>query len=180
MSRNALSPDSLPDNCKAILYALVTAFPGKGKNSLLKLLRTLGICDPGGKLLDSASLPGLLQLLQSQGWVEVEQRNEGQYFVVAAHRRNSVLLSLLSAADGTLRLQQLSASLPALVQWQVPGIPRALQELWLSLLSGDSSHLQQSLHLSARLLRSSQWVTQHPMRLLQSDPAGLEVFGRLD
>ncbi|MDD1015195.1 DEAD/DEAH box helicase [Pseudomonas rubra] len=180
MSRHPLSPDSLPNNCKAVLYALVTAFPGKGKTSLLKLLRTMGICDPGGKLLDVTTLPGLLQLLQDQGWVDVEQRNEGQYFVVAAQRRNSVLLSLLGAADGSLRLYQINASLPALVQWQVPGKPRVLQELWLSLLSADCQLLQQSLHLAERLLPVSQWPDQHPMQLLQSDPTGLEVFGQLD
>lgn len=180
MSLQPLTPDSLPDNCRALLYALATAFPGKGKTSLLKLLRTMGICGPDDKLLDATALPGLLQLLQDQGWVEVEQRNEGLYFVVTAQRRNSVLLSLLGAADGTLRLQQIDASLPALGQWQVPGKPRALQELWLNLLNGSGQLLRQSLSLSSRLLGTNEWAAQHPMQLLQSDPAGLKVFGQLD
>ncbi|MDD1963261.1 hypothetical protein D3C76_1275450 [compost metagenome] len=104
MSLQLLCPDALPDNCRGLLYALATAFPGKGRTSLLKQLRTMGICDSGGKLLDAATLASLLQLLQDQGWVDVEQRNEGRYFAVAAQRRNSVLLSLLGAADGALRL----------------------------------------------------------------------------
>ncbi|RII77750.1 DEAD/DEAH box helicase [Pseudomonas monteilii] len=180
MHSKPLSPDTLPDNCRALLYALATAFPGKGKTSLLKLLRTMGISDTDGKLLDATSLPGLLQSLQDQGWVEVEQRNEGQYFVVPAQRRNSVLLSLLGAADGTLRLQQISASLPALGQWQTPGKPRALQEMWLNLLSGNGKLLQQSLYLSDRLFNMAEWAAQHPMQLLQADAAGREVFGQLD
>nr|WP_314872663.1 DEAD/DEAH box helicase [uncultured Pseudomonas sp.] len=180
MSLPPLSPDSLPDNGRALLYALSTAFPGKGKTSLLKLLRTMGVCDESGKLLDINTLPELLQSLQDQGWVEAEQRKEGQYYVVAAQRRNSVLLSLLGAADCGLRLQQINASLPALVQWQVPGKPRALQDLWLNLLSGSGELVQQSLYQVDRLFHPHEWVAQHPMQLLQSDPAGLEVFGQLD
>lgn len=180
MHLQSLSPDSLPDNCRVLLYALATSFPGKGKTSLLKLLRSMGISDTDGKPLDASTLPGLLELLQDQGWVEVEQRNEGQYFVVAAQRRNSVLQSLLGAADGTLRLQQISSSLPALGEWQVPGKPRALQELWLNLLSGNGTLLQQSLYLTGRLHNATEWATRHPMQLLQSDPVGREVFGQLD
>lgn len=174
------NPDALPDHCKAVLYALVTAFPGKGKTSLLKLLRTMGVCEAGAKLVDVNTLPSLLQLLQDQGWVDVEQRNEGQYFVITAQRRNSVLLSLLGAADGKLRLQQINASLPALGQWQAPGKPRTLQELWLSLLSGDSQQLQRSLQLSNRILPAREWPALHPMQMLQTDPAGLAVISQLD
>lgn len=180
MSLRPLCPDSLPDHCQAVLHALATSFPGKGKTSLLKLLRILGIRDHDGNLLDVSTLPVLLERLQSQGWVEVERRNEGQYFVLAAHCRNSVLLSLLGTAAGSLRLQQINASLPALGEWQVPGKPRVLQELWLSLLSGDSERLQQWLYLSSRLLPVSEWLAQHPMQLLQSDATGLEVIGQLD
>ena len=180
MSFQTLSPDSLPDNCRALLYALATSFPGKGKTSLLKLLRIMGICDPGGKLLDVSTLPGLLQLLQDQGWVEVEQRNEGQYFVVPAQRRNCVLLSLLNAADSAARLQQIDDSLPALGQSQAPGKPRALQEVWLDLLSGSGQRLQHSMYWAGRLFNAKDWTSQHPMHLLQADAAGLKVFAHLD
>lgn len=71
-----LSFDSLPDNCRALLYALATAFPGKGKTSLLKLLRSMGICDAAGKQLDATTLADLLQELRKQGWVDVEQRRK--------------------------------------------------------------------------------------------------------
>ena len=181
MSPQPLSPDSLPDNCRTLLYALATAFPGKGRTSLLKLLRSMDICDHDGRLLDAATLPVLLQLLQDEGWVDVEQRNEGQYFVVPASRRNSVLLSLLGAADGALRLQQIGASLPALGQWQAPGKPRALQELWLNLLWGDGPRLEQWLDIAGRLLeRSGEWPALHPMQFLQADGDGIAVFARLD
>ncbi|WP_331832909.1 DEAD/DEAH box helicase [Pseudomonas sp. LH21] len=179
MSLSTLSPHSLPDHCKAVLYALVTSVPGKGKTSLLKLLRAMEIRDDGGRLLDATTLPALLEWLQSQGWVEVEQRNEGQYFCVTAQCRNSVLLSLLGTAEGNLCLNQINARLPALGQWQMPGRPRVLQELWLHLLSGDSQRLPDSLYLSYRVLPVSEWHAQHPMRLLQRDPAGREVIGKL-
>lgn len=175
-----LSPDYLPDNYRAVLYVLAMSFPGKGKTSLLKLLRTMGINDQSGKLLDIATLPGLLESLQEQGWVEMEQRKEGQYFVVPAQRRNSVLLSLLGAADGMLRLQQINNNLPALGQWQSPGKPRALQELWLNLLGSTGGRAQHFLYQASRLLSLDNWAPQHPMELLQSDPAGLNVFGQLD
>lgn len=175
-----LSPDYLPDNYRAVLYVLAMSFPGKGKTSLLKLLRTMGINDQSGKLLDIATLPGLLESLQEQGWVEVEQRKEGQYLVVPAQRRNSVLLSLLGAADGMLRLQQINDSLPALGQWQSPGKPRALQELWLNLLGSTGERAQHFLYRASSLFSLDNWTPQHPMELLQSDPAGLNVFGQLD
>ena len=180
MPSQPISTDSLPENCRALLYVLATSFPGKGKTSLLKQLRVMGICDPGGKLLDVTTLPGLLQSLQDQGWVEMEQRNEGQYFVVAAQRRNSVLLSLLNTEDGALRLQQIDDNLPALAQWQAPSKPRALQELWLDLLSGSGQQLQQSMYMAERLLSANEWPDQHPMHLLQADATGLKVFAQLD
>lgn len=61
MSLSTLSPHSLPDHCKAVLYALVTSVPGKGKTSLLKLLRAMEIRDDGGRLLDATTLPTLLE-----------------------------------------------------------------------------------------------------------------------
>ncbi|WP_225917197.1 DEAD/DEAH box helicase [Pseudomonas xanthosomatis] len=175
-----LSFDSLPDNCRALLYALATAFPGKGKTSLLKLLRSMGICDAAGKQLDATTLADLLQELRKQGWVDVEQRREGQYFIVATQLRTSVLLSLMGTADSTQYLQQIATSLPALNPWQAPGAPRALQELWLNLLSGNGAQVPHLLYLSTRTLHAHNWAPQHPMHLLQADPAGLELFGLLD
>lgn len=132
MSLQPLSPDSLPDNGRALLYALATAFPGKGKTSLLKLLRSMGIHGLDGRLLDVNTLPELLQPLLDQGWVELEERREGQYWIVPPQRRNSVLQSLLRAADGSRRLQQIAASLPALGQfssaWQATGAARSMAE----------------------------------------------------
>jgi len=180
MPPQTLTPDFLPENCQALLHVLAMSFPGKGKGSLLKLLRTMDICDPDGKPLDTTTLSDLLESLQEQGWVSVDQRREGQYFVIPAQRRNSVLLSLLGAADGRLRLQQISDSLPALGEWQFPGKPRVLQDLWLNLFYGSPPMVQQSLHQADSLFHANDWARQHPMHLLQSDPAGLKVFEQLD
>ena len=180
MSLLPLSFHALPDHCKAVLYVLVTSFPGKGKTALIKLLRTMEIRHDNGRLLDASNLPASLEWLQSLGWVEVEQRNEGIYFCVTAQCRSNVLLSLLGTAEGTLCLHQIQASLPELGQWQTPGKPRVLQELWLRLLSGDSQRLPESLYLLYRLCPVSEWHAQHPMQLLQYDATGREVIGQLD
>jgi superfamily II DNA or RNA helicase len=156
------------------------SFPGKGKTSLAKLLRSMEVRNDRGRLLDANTLPAALEFLQEQGWVEVESRREGQYFIVPPQRRNSVLLSLFHEIDGHLRLQQINDSLPPLGQWQVPGRPRALQELWLDLFNGDSQRVEHSLNMAAHLFPMKEWILQHPMQLLQSDPAGREVFSRLD
>ena len=174
------SYDTLPDHYKAVLHALITSFPGKGKTALLKLLRTMAIEDADGRLFDVTSLPATLQWLQEHGWVEVEQRNEGQYFAVAAQRRNSVLLSMLGAAQGKAHLGQINASLPALAPFQAIGKQRALQELWLSLLSAESERFKSLLGLSSQMFPAKEWDVLHPMHLLQADAAGLEVFGQLD
>lgn len=180
MSATPLNINALPDHCKTLLYVLAMSFPGKGKTSLAKLLRSLEIRNDKGRLLDANTLPAELEWLQEQGWVEVEERREGQYFIVTPQRRNSVLLSLLNDADGPLRLQQISDSLPPLTQWQVPGKPRAVQELWLDLFNGDSRRVEHSLNMTAHVLSMKEWAAQHPMQLLQSDPAGIQVFGYLD
>ena len=179
MSHHSLSPNTLPDYSRALLYTLALSVPGKGKTSLLKLLRTMGVCDESDKLLDVTTLPVLLESLQAQGWVETEQRREGQYFVVPAQRRSSVLLSLLHAPDGMLRLQQINDSLPALNQWQAPSKPRALQELWLNVLGSTGERVEYFLRDTGRLFSTNDWAPQHPMQLLQSDPDGLKVFGQL-
>ncbi len=180
MSPDPLSTDSLPDHCKTLLLVLAMSFPGKGKTSLVKQLRTMEVRDHTGRLLDAATLPGVLEWLKGQGWVEVEERREGQYFVVPPQRRNSVLLSLLYDADANLRLQQISDSLPPIKQWQIQGKPRALQELWLDLFGSDSQRLQYSLDVATRLHPAKEWMAQHPMQRLQADQAGMMVFSCLD
>ena len=173
----AHSPDSLPDNCKAILYGLVTSFPGKGKTALLKFLRSMGVLAENGRLVDVNTLPELLEALQASGWVALKQRTEGQYFCVAPQRRNQVLLSLLDAADGMRWLEQIQASLPALGRGQAPAPSRTVQEVWLNLLGGNAEQLAHWLDVSKYL--PSRVQVHHPMQLLQTDPAGLEVFARL-
>lgn len=179
MPLNSTSSSTLPSNYKGVLHALVTAFPGKGKTSLLKILRALGIPDADGKLVDVKTLPDLLQPLQDAGWVELEQRAEGQYFCVAPLRRNQVLLDLLEAPDSARWLQEIQATLPPLPEWQVAGRPRALQELWLDALSGNPARLPYWLHLTNGGLSTKEPIV-HPMQLLQADASGLAVFARLD
>ncbi|MDR6711713.1 hypothetical protein J2W83_001307 [Pseudomonas hunanensis] len=180
MSLPSFTPDSLPDNCMAVLYALVTAYPGKGKTSLMKLLRAMGIRDAGGRLLDTTNLPAMLEMLQQQGWVELEERREGDFFKLAPQRRNRVLLSLLSDSDCALWLKQIRASLPELTQWQFPSKGRVVQDLWLNLLDGNSERLQRSLHLCSSILPATDQHALHPLQLLQADPDGLEVLDRLN
>jgi superfamily II DNA or RNA helicase len=175
----SLSPDTLPDACRKILYGLVISFPGKGKTSLLKLLRTMNALDAHGNLIDANTLPGLLELLQEQGWLTLEQRREGQYFCVAPERRTQVMLVLLDAPDGERRLQEIQDSLPALPEWQSPTKSRVMQELWLNLLLNRPKQLAYWLHCMTTLIPFSELPRAHPMQQLQADTAGLEIFSRL-
>lgn len=175
----SLSPDTLPEHCRAILHGLVISFPGKGKTSLLKLLRAMEVVDAEGKLVDANTLPDLLQSLQQQGWVTREQRREGQYLCVSPERRTQVMLDLLNAPNGARRLQEIEDTLPELPEWQTPTKSRALQDLWLNLLRRCPEGLKHSLYRMTSLTPIMEAVDVHPMQRLQSDPAGLEIFSRL-
>lgn len=174
------APDHLPDHCMAVLYGLVTSFPGKGKTSLLKLLRTVGVADGTGRLLDADTLSALLESLHQEGWIALEERPEGRYLSVAPQRRNRVLLSLLTSADREHWLHEIKTGLPPLSEWQTPSRSRVAQDLWLNILSGDLGRVAHSLRLSDWIFSHAQSPTVHPMRSLQTDPEGLELFARLD
>src|SRR6195952_148696 len=174
------TPDDLPDDCLAVLYGLVTSFPGKGKTSLLKLLRTVGVADSDGKVMETDDLGVILERLQRQEWIELEQRPEGQYLCVTPQRRNRVILSLLEAPDCEHWLNEIDTSLPYLSEWQTPSRSRILQDLWLSLLKGATARLEQSLRLASYIFFPTSNPAPHPMQMLQADPEGLEVFARLD
>ncbi|WP_296255163.1 MULTISPECIES: DEAD/DEAH box helicase [unclassified Pseudomonas] len=180
MLTQSTAPDRLPDHCMAVLYGLVTSVPGKGKTSLLKLLHTMGVGYTNEKLLDTDSLAALLESLQADGWITLEERPEGTYFCVAPQRRNRVLLSLLLSAEGEHWLHEIKTALPPLSEWQTPSRSRILQDLWLSLLSGELGGLARALRMASSLFTHSQSPIEHPMGLLQADPAGLEVFARLE
>jgi hypothetical protein len=104
--------DSLPDNCLGVLYGLVTSFPGKGKTSLLKLLRTMGVPDSHGETVDNETLTEMLEWLKQADWVVLEKRPEAQYLSVAPARRNQVLLSLLRSSDREQWLHEIKDGLP--------------------------------------------------------------------
>ena len=173
-------PLSLPDHYLAVLYGLVTSFPGKGKGSLLKLLRSIGVADSEGTPLDADSLTPVLDGLLSEGWLVIEQRPEGQYFAVAPQRRNHVLLSLTQSAHYHHWLSEIIESLPLLSQWQTPSRPRIEQNLWLSLLGGNLPGLVESLRWAVPLFLQPQNPVDHPMHMLQADAEGLAVFAGLD
>ena len=179
MNAVRLSLDALPDSCRAVLYALVTAFPGKGKTALLKLLKDMGSRAANGKQLDNSLLSELLDTLQKLGWVVVEQQREGQYFCVAAQQRTAVMLHLLGARDAAAWLYTLQASLPPLGSWQMPSKPRVLQELWINLLSGQAEPLQQSLDYFARSFPLTALHGLHPLTLMLEDASGQQLFGLL-
>lgn len=179
MSLISLSSHTLPDTCKEILYGLVISFPGKGKASLLKLLRTLNVLHTDGKLIDANTLSDQLELLQQRGWVTLEQHREGQYFCVAPERRTQVMLDLMEESDGAHRLQRFEATLPELLEWQIPTKSRALQDLWLNVLRRRPEQLAHSLYRMTSLTPIRELTDLHPMHLMQGDPAGLEIFSRL-
>ncbi|WP_296183117.1 DEAD/DEAH box helicase [Pseudomonas sp. UBA1879] len=179
MPTSAITPEHIPDHCMAVLFGLVTAFPGKGASSLLKLLRGAGTRDDDGRLLDAESLSALLESLMREGWVEVEERPEGRYFAVTAERRNRVLLSLLNSPDCTTWLQEIFDSLPTLSAWQTPSRSRILQDMWFFLLSGNPADLAESLQLATPLFLLPKSPVEHPMFSLQRDPEGLQVFAEL-
>lgn len=180
MPTQSTAPVSLPDHCMTVLYGLVTSFPGKGTNSLLKLLRPLKTSDADGKPVEADTLSALLDVLHEQEWIVLEERPEGRYFAVAPQRRNQVLLSLLESADGGQWLHEIKTGLPLLSEWQTPSRARILQDLWLNLLSGDLRGLAHSLRLATFLFVHTQSPVDHPMRSLQADPEGLKVFARLE
>jgi hypothetical protein len=163
-----------------VMYGLVTSFPGKGKTSLLKLLRSMDVKDPHGNLLDVATLYEILEELQRDEWVVLEKRPEAQFLCVAPPRRNRVLLSLLQSKNCDDWLDEIKTGLPLLSAWQTPGRPRILQDLWLNLLSDDTGALANSLQQASYLFVHSDAPVPHPMQLLQADPQGLEVFARLN
>lgn len=180
MDSNALHTANLPDHCWAVLYCLVTSFPGKGKTSLLKLLRAGEAHDASGKLLDVDSLDALLEQLQREEWVTPEERREGRFFQVAAPRRNRVLLELLSDPNGKHWLDEIEAGLTPLSQWQFPGRTRILQNVWLYLLSGNPEGLVVSLSQQISFFLPPPSPEAHPVLLLSANPEGLEAFSLLD
>ncbi|MCU1759858.1 DEAD/DEAH box helicase [Pseudomonas sp. 14P_8.1_Bac3] len=180
MFPESTAPDHLPDHCMAVLYGLVTSFPGKGKMSLLKLVRSMGVNDSSGRLLDAETLSALLESLQREHWITLEERPEGRYFNVASERRNRVLLSLLDSPDLERWLHEIKDGLPLLSEWQTPSRSRILQDLWLNLLSGNLGGLAQSLRLATYLFFHHQSPAPHPVHSLTSDAEGLEVVARLD
>jgi len=174
------TPDHLPDNCMRVLFGLVTSFPGKGKTSLLKLLRPMGVQDFHHTLVDAPALAEMLEWLQHEEWVVLVQQPEGQYFSVAPARRNRVLLELLNAPDREHWLGEIISGLPQLSAWQTPTRPRILQDLWLGLLIGDTGTMAESMRLATYAFVHPNNATPHPMHMLQGDKEGLEVFARLD
>jgi superfamily II DNA or RNA helicase len=180
MLTHSSTPDDLPAHCQAVLFGVVTSFPGKGKSSLLKLLRAMRVCDADGKMLDIETLTPMVESLEREGWIAAEERQEGRYLSVALPRRNSVLLSLLTSADGTQWLSEIKEGLPQLSAWQTPQRARVFQDLWLNLLSGDLAGLVQSLMWAGPTFTDTDTLDAHPMQLLQANPDGLEVLSRLD
>jgi hypothetical protein len=178
MSDTRLSFESLPDNCQAVLFALATVFPGKGKTALLKPLRAMLITDEKGKLLDSSKLPALLDTLIKLGWLVLERRNSGEFYGLPAKQRTLVLQQLLQQPQCNAWLHCLQLELPKLQPWQIPSQTHLLQALWLDLLSGGSEQLPSALEHFARLPRDQQ-IGLHPTSILLSDKTGLAIFERL-
>jgi superfamily II DNA or RNA helicase len=172
--------DSLPDNCLGVLYGLVTSFPGKGKTSLLKLLRTMGVPDSHGETVDNETLTEMLEWLKQADWVVLEKRPEAQYLSVAPARRNQVLLSLLRSSDREQWLHEIKDGLPPLSAWQTPARSRILQDLWLYLLSDDTGAVAYSLQQASYIFIHSDSPASHPMQQLQSDHEGREFLAELN
>ena len=179
MSGARLNLDSLPDNCRAVLFALVTVFPGKGKTALLKPLRAMNVQDDKGKLLDAGKLPPLLDTLVKLGWLIIERRSSGELFGLPAQQRTLVLQQLLQHQQCNAWLHCLQLDLPTLQPWQTPPHGHLLQALWLALLSGDDQQLQASVQRFAEHIPRSQQFELHPVRLLQGDAAGQQLFEHL-
>ncbi|HLA32618.1 MAG TPA: ATP-dependent helicase, partial [Pseudomonas sp.] len=179
MSGTRLSLDSLPDNCQAVLFALVTAFPGKGKTALLRLLKDMGVLAATGRQLDNTLLTEMLDTLHKLGWIVREQQPEGQFFCVMAQQRTAVMLHLFGARNGAAWLHALQASLPAFAAWHLPPRPQVLQALWLSLLSGQAEPLQQSLDRFNQSFPLAALHGLHPLTLLLEDTPGQQLFGLL-
>ena len=179
MSGPRLSFDSLPDNCQAVLFALVTTFPGKGKTALLKPLRAMKVEDDKGKLLDAGKLSPLLDTLGKLGWLIIERRSSGELYGLPPQQRNSVLQHLLQHNQCNAWLYCLQLDLPALQPWQTPSQGHVLQALWLALLGPNSKQLQAALLRFAQQLPRAQQFELHPVTILQSDAAGRQVFERL-
>ncbi|MGJ0534806.1 MAG: DEAD/DEAH box helicase [Methylocystis sp.] len=179
MSGTRLSFDRLPDNCQAALFALVTAFPGKGKTALLKPLRAMSVQDDKGKLLDASKLPPLLDTLGKLGWLIIERRSSGELFCLPAQQRTLVLQHLLQHNQCNAWLHCLQLDLPTPQPWQAPSQGYALQTLWLALLKPESKLLQASLLRFAQLIPRTQQLELHPVTILQRDAAGQQVFERL-
>ncbi len=179
MSGPPLTVDNLPDNCQAVLFALVTVFPGKGKTALLKLLRAMNTQDDKGKLLDASKLPILLDTLGKLGWLIIERRSSGELFCLPAQQRTQVLQQLLQHPQCNAWLHCLQLDIPAHQPWQAPNQGHALQSLWLDLLNPESKLLQASLLLFAQLIPRAQQLKLHPFTILQRDTAGQQVFEHL-
>lgn len=180
MSDPVITQAHIPDHHLAILFGLITAYPGKGKTSLLKLLRSMDVADDAGRLLDADTLASALESLLHDGWLGVEERPEARYLIVAADRRNRVLLRFLESSDRERWLYEIHSSLPQLSAWQTPSRSRILQDLWLNLLAGNLEGLAHSINLAAPLFTLPKSPVEHPMFALQADADGLEVFARLD
>ncbi|NBB11621.1 DEAD/DEAH box helicase [Pseudomonas sp. SLFW] len=176
MPTPVITQEHLPDYCMAILFGLVTAFPGKGRTSLLKLVRAVGVEDADGHLIDADSLLPILESLEDAGWVMLEERHEGRYYAVTAEKRNRVLRSFLESPDYGLWMQEIFDSLPQLSAWQTPTRSRILQDLWFHLLGHNLGGLADSLSLASPLFTLAQSPAEHPMYALQRDPDGLQVF----
>lgn len=174
MPQSTRSFEALPYHCQGVLYGLVTAFPGRGKNSLLKIVRAMDVVDSDDKPLNIDTLVETLESLREQGWVSLEERQEGKYFSVASERRNEVLLSLAYAADGSYWLQVIIDHLPASQPWKL--FP-TLQELWLYLLTRNAMRMENSLRMLGSFPQDM--PAYHPMHQLQKDAAGLEFVQHL-
>ncbi|WPO98798.1 DEAD/DEAH box helicase [Pseudomonas sp. HR96] len=171
MSQCPLTRADLPYHCQAVLFGLITAFPGRGKNSLLKIIRAMDVTDESGRLLNIDTLLETLEWLKAEGWVVGEQRQEGHYYCVAFERRNQVLLSLTYAADGSYWLQAITDHMPASQPWKL--FP-TLQELWLYLLTNNIRRFENSLRMLGSFAQDM--PAWHPMHQLQGDAAGLEFM----
>ncbi|WP_028629072.1 DEAD/DEAH box helicase [Metapseudomonas resinovorans] len=180
MNTPMLDIDALPHSGQALLYALATAFGGKGKTALLKLLQMRNVTTAGGWPISSEHMPDLLDTLEQLGWIYHEELPRGRFNNLAQEQRNRVLLHLMQSPHAASWLATLKASLPSRDTWQVPSKSQAQQELWLNLLSGDASAMLNSFQLLSRLLPLNQLQAIHPMHQLGADHWGKQLFDRLD
>ncbi|WP_342245073.1 SNF2-related protein [Pseudomonas sp. OTU5201] len=112
MNTPTLDIDCLPHAGQALLYALATAFGGKGKTALLKLLQMRNVKTAGGWPISSEHMPDLLDTLEQLGWGYHEELPRGRFYNLAHEQRNRVLLHLMQSPHAASWLATLKASLP--------------------------------------------------------------------